>query len=353
MRSAELDSGPMKPWGTEPAGRFDEHSFASDVLRDNSLGDPYERPLWVYVPPGYDSEPERRYPSVYMIQGLTGQLDMWRNRSAFRRNFPELVDELFAAGEAPPTICVWVDCWTSLGGSQFLDSPGTGCYHIYLCDEVVPWVDERYRTLAAPGHRGIAGKSSGGYGAMVTPMLRPDLFGGLATHAGDALFETCYLPGFRKTARVLRDQYDGSYERFWDDFRSRPAFAKESDGQLLNDWCMAACYSTDEDGSVRLPFDPAVGELIPDVWERWLRWDPVRMVPGHAEALRGMRAIYIDAGKRDDAFLDLGAEAFRRALERIGVTDVSFELFDATHAAIEYRYPISLRYLAERLAPPG
>ena len=62
------------------------------------------------------------------------------------------------------------------------------------------------------------------------------------------------------------------------------------------------------------------------------------------------RAIYIDAGKRDQFFLDLGAEAFRRALERVGVTDVFFELFDATHAAIEYRYPLSLKYLAERLS---
>ena len=89
-------------------------------------------------------------PSVYVIQGLTGQLDMWRNRSPFRRNFPELADDLFARGEAPPVIVVWVDCWTSLGGSQFLDSPGTGNYLTYLCDEVVPFVDERYRTIAGP-----------------------------------------------------------------------------------------------------------------------------------------------------------------------------------------------------------
>ena len=50
-------------------------------------------------------------------------------------------------------------------------------------------------------------------------------------------------------------------------------------------------------------------------------------------------------------FLDLGAEAFRQALERISVTDVFFELFDATHFDIEYRYPLSLKYLAERLSP--
>src|SRR5919202_1798464 len=245
----------MLPWSVDVKGRFDEHVFDSDALKGNALNDPHQRPLWVYVPPGYDDDPEVRYPSVYMIQGLTGQLDMWRNRVAFRRNFPELVDELFASGEAPSCIVVWVDCWTSLGGSQFLDSPGTGRYHTYLCDEVVPWVDANYRTLTGAEHRGIAGKSSGGYGAMVTPMLRPDLFGGLATHAGDAVFEACYLPEFRRSVRALRDEYDGSFERFWDDFRSRVPNTKDSDHTLLNDWCMAACYSTDEDGTVHLPYD--------------------------------------------------------------------------------------------------
>ena len=340
----------MLPWGTEPAGRFDEHVFDSDALKGNPLGDPHERPLWVYVPPGYDDEPERRYPSVYVIQGLTGQVDMWRNRTPFRRNFPETADELFASGEAPPCIVVWVDAWTSYGGAQFLDSPGTGNYHTYLCDELVPWVDEHYRTLAAAEHRGIAGKSSGGYGAMVTPMLRPDLFGGLATHSGDALFEVCYQPEFRMVARALRDEYDGSFEKFWTDFRSRIP-DKGSDNVLLNAWCMAACYSTDDDGTVRLPFDVDTGEMIPEVWERWLDWDPVRMAPKHADALRGMRAIYIDAGTRDEWYLDLGAEAFRRALADVGVTDVQFELFDASHGGIDYRYPLSLQYLAERLSP--
>jgi S-formylglutathione hydrolase FrmB len=341
----------MQPWSRPLRGRIEENVVVSEALRDNSLGDPYERPLWVYLPPGYDDAPGRCYPTLYQIQGLTGQLDMWRNRAAFRPTVPELVDELFASGSAPPCLVVWVDAWTSLGGSQFLDSPGTGHYHTYLCDEVVPWVDARYRTLPAPAHRGIAGKSSGGYGAMVTPMLRPDLFGGLATHAGDALFEVCYLPDFRASVRALRDQYGGSFDTFWADFRSRPAFAKESDGLLLNDWCMAACYSADPDGTVRLPYDPATGMLVPDVWERWLAWDPVRMVPRYAAALRGMKAIYIDAGTRDEAYLDLGAEAFRRALAAVGVTDVRFEVFEAGHYGIEYRYPLGLQHLAERLTP--
>ena len=186
---------------------------------------------------------------------------------------------------------------------------------------------------------------------MVTPMLRPDLFGGLATHAGDALFENCYLPEFRETTRALRDEYEGSYERFWQEFRSRPAMSKDSDHVLLDSWCMAACYSADEDGTVRLPFDPDTGELIQEVWERWLEKDPVRMVRIHADALRSLRAIYIDAGKKDEWYLDLGAEAFRRELAAIGVEDVVFlELFDATHMAIEYRYPLGVKYLVERLS---
>jgi pimeloyl-ACP methyl ester carboxylesterase len=336
----------MLPWSTDMRGRFDEHVIESELLRGNPLGDPHVRPLWVYVPPGYDDDTERRYPSIYLLQGLTGQLDMWRNRVAFRRTFPELLDEL-----AAPVLVVFVDAWTSLGGSQFIDSPGTGRYGSYLCDELVGFVDERYRTLPAPEHRGVMGKSSGGYGAMVSAMLRPDRFGGLATHAGDALFEVCYLPEFRDAVRALRDEYEGSFERFWEDFRSRTAFTRRSDHTLLDVWCMAACYSADEDGTVRLPFETPTGKLVPEVWERWLAWDPVRMVERHAEALRGLRAIYVDAGRRDEPYLDLGAEAFRRALAEIGVTDVFFELFDAGHGNIEYRYPLAVKYLAERLSP--
>jgi hypothetical protein len=340
----------MEPWSHDFAGRVDEHVIASVALRGNPLGDPYERPLHVYVPPEYDEEPARRYPSVYVLQGYTGHVAMWRNRTPFRRPFPEEADALFARGNAPPCIVVYVDAWTAYGGSQFVDSPGTGRYHTYLCDEVVPFVDDRYRTLAAPEHRGVTGKSSGGFGALITPMLRPDLFGGLASHAGDALYELCYIPIFPKVVRALRDEYGGSYERFWEDFRSRPAMSKESDGDLVITWGVAACFSAEDDGTVRLPFEVETGKLVPGVWERWLAWDPVRMVPRYADALRGLRAVYLDAGTRDEWLLDLGAEAVRRELEAIGVEDVRFELFDATHMAIDYRYPIGLAYLAERLS---
>jgi S-formylglutathione hydrolase FrmB len=340
------------PWGHRWAGRLDEHAIDSEALTGNPLGDPHRRPVYVYTPPGYDEDSERRYPSVYVLQGLTGQLDMWRNRKFGQPNVLEAVDEWFARESAAPAIVVFVDAWTSIGGSQFLDSPATGRYHTYLCEELVPFVDARYRTMAEAAHRGVAGKSSGGYGAMVTPMLRPDLFGGLVTHAGDALFEVCYLPDFRAAARALRDAYDGSFDAFWSDLRSRPGRSKRTDGDLLNAWCMAACYSADADGTVQLPYEPTTGQLRPEVWERWLEWDPVRMAAKHADALRAQRAIWIDAGGSDDFYLDLGADAFRREVEALGIGEpvLRFELFDGTHAGIDWRYPEAIGWLAERLS---
>ena len=340
----------MLPWSVELAGRIEEHTISSRLLRDNPLGDPAERPLWVYLPPGYDDGDER-YPAVFVIQGYTGALPMWRNRTAFRQPFPETADAVFAGGHAPPCLVVFVDAWTAYGGSQFVDSPGTGRYHSYLCDEVVGWVDERYRTLADRESRAIMGKSSGGFGAMITPMLRPDLFGALATHAGDSLYEYCYLPEFAQATRFLRD-YDADIWRWWEDFRSRTAFTKPEDEALLMTLGCAAAFSPGEDGRPVLPFDPGSGVLRAEVWERWLAWDPVRMVPAYADPLLSLRAVWIDAGDKDDYYLDLGARAFRDELGRIGVPSerVRFEIFPATHAAIEYRYPMSLAWLAQRLA---
>jgi enterochelin esterase-like enzyme len=211
----------MLPWHADLTGRIERHTIDSQLLRDNPLGDPHERPIWVYLPPGYDDTPDRHYPSVYVIQGYSANVTSWANRMPYRRTYPELVDAVFTTGDVPPAVVIFVDAWTAYGGSQFLDSPGTGRYHSYLCDEVVLWVDNRYRVIPDRDHRAITGKSSGGYGAMITPMLRPDLFGALATHAGDALFDTSYRAELPSVARLLRDQHDGSYEQFFTDLRGR------------------------------------------------------------------------------------------------------------------------------------
>ena len=344
----------MLPWSADLAGVVNEHVLGSELLRGNPLGDPHERPLWVYTPPGYAAEPGRRYPVVYVLQGYGSHVTLWRNRSAFLQPFPETADAVFASQQAPPAIVVYVDAWTSYGGSQFVDSPGTGQYHSYLCDEVVPWVDAAYRTYPDRDHRAIMGKSSGGFGAMITPMLRPDLFGALASHAGDSLYEYCYLKDFGPAVRALRG-YDGDIWGWWREFRSRTPFTSPADHQLILLLGVAAAFSANPDGSVDLPFEPRTGILRPAVWQRWLDWDPVRMAARYGDALRSQRAIWIDAGTRDEHLLDVGAAAFRDELRTIGVSDqvIRYELFDATHAGIDYRYPLSLAWLCQRMHNGG
>ncbi|HEX5578369.1 MAG TPA: alpha/beta hydrolase-fold protein, partial [Candidatus Limnocylindria bacterium] len=331
------------PWAHPMAGRVEERVIDSQALTGNLLGDPHRRPVLVQLPPAYEAEPDRRFPAIYVLQGLSNAVDTWRNRRAWQRNPVEELDAAWVAGAAPAVI-VYVDAWTRLGGSQFVDSPGTGRYGTYLWEDVVPFVDGAYRTLAAAEHRGLAGHSSGGYGAMVNAMLRPDLFGGFASHAGDGLFELCYLPEVGAAVKALRDQYGGSLDAFWQDFYGRPGRGRAGDGALLNLGCMAACWSADADGTVRLPFDTETGELIPEVWDRWLAADPVRMAPSHAEALRAMRAIWLDAGRGDEYSLDLATTAFHRQVLAAGVDGdrIHFELFEGGHGNVAWRYPLAL-----------
>src|SRR6201992_2660798 len=282
MSLQRVEGLPGAPWERPLAGMLDRITVHSELLEGNPLGDPARRPLYVYRSPGAVADGGRRFPSVYVIQGYSGQVDMWLGRTAFGPTVVERIDAMFAAGDCPDAVIVFVDAWTSLGGSQFLNSPSTGPYLDHLCDEIVPFVDERYPTAAGAAHRGIAGKSSGGYGAMVVPMLRPDVFGALASHAGDALFEYCYLPEMPVAVRGLRDHFDGSVEVFLSELSQADPFNYARFGPFLNLYAMSAAYSPDEErpGEVRLPVELPTGRLRADVWERWLQRDPVRMASG-------------------------------------------------------------------------
>jgi len=343
MALREVAGPPGAPWERPLAGVLDALVVESELLAGNPLGDPARRPLYVYRPPGAG---HAELPSVYVIQGYTGQLDMWLGRTAFEPTSIERLDALFAGGGCPPAIVVFVDAWTSRGGSQFLNSTSTGRYLDYLCEEVVPFVDAYYPTASSREHRGIAGKSSGGYGAMVVPMLRPDVFGALASHAGDALFECAYLPEFRQVARTLREHFEGSYEVFHERFAAADHLDWSRYGAPLEIYAYACAYSPDPDrpGHPLLPFEIATGRLIEPVWARWLELDPVRMVPRHGDALASMRRIYLDAGRSDEAYLDLGAQAVSSELTKLGI-EHTLELFDGRHGGISYRYPGAIREL--------
>jgi S-formylglutathione hydrolase FrmB len=336
-----VDEAPGPPWQRPLRGTLDQLVVESELLAGNPLGDPARRPLWIYSAPGAGEDP---VPTVYVIQGYTGQVDMWNNRTPFEMTMIERLDAMFAELDCPPAVVAFVDAWTTYGGSQFINSSSTGPYMDYLCDEIVPFVESRYPVLPGRDHRGLTGKSSGGYGAMIVPMLRPDVFGALASHAGDALFDVSF--SFGSVARKLRDKFEGSYDVFFERLAETDHMDWDTFGEPVEYYGYASAYSPDPQrpGKALLPFEIATGRLVDDVWAQWLDWDPVRMAPRHADALRSMRRIYLDAGRSDEYYLDLGATAFSQELDKLGV-EHTLELFEGKHGGITYRYPGAIREL--------
>lgn len=335
-------------------GRVVHHEVDSLALRGNPLNDPTTRPLFVQLPPSYDRAAHRRFPTIYLLQGFTGRAPAWFYRPPFSPTFPEMIDQKMAAGEIPPCILVYLDGFTRYGGSQFVDSPGTGRYHTHVTEELVPFVDSRYRTLPEAAHRGLSGHSSGGFGSIVTTMLRPDLFGAFACHAGDGLYEANYRRDFPQAARDLQP-YAGDIMAWHADFAGRNRADQATDGVLLLMLGLSSCFSADDDGTIQLPFETQLGQVRERVWEKWLAWDPVRMIADHSSALLKCRAIWLDAGRRDEYYLDLAAQAMANELARVGVTEqlgdrMHFEIHDGSHFTGDTRFPLGLRFLAENLS---
>ena len=284
------------------------------------------RPLFVWAP----ADTSHAYPTVYVLHAHMRSARWWFNVDPFVPSYPEVIEAL-----APGAVVVLVDGWTDAGGGQWIGELAT-----YLRDDVVPYVEQRY---AANGLRALQGKSSGGYGALVNAMERPDLFHAVAAHAPDALFEVTVAHGFAFAARELRDRYDGSLDAFWSSFTG---LESRADALLVELTSAARAF-----GDGTLPFD-ADGQVRSDVFEQWLAHDPVRLAATHAEAVRSWRGAWLDAGRADEYFLDLGAAALRDALLAAGLPQerLQFELIDGGHSGMSHRYPLSLAWLVDRLS---
>ncbi len=329
-----------------PDGTVIIETITSSVLRGNPLGDPHVRRVPIYLPPGYESS-NARYPSVYVLTGFTGRGTMLLNDSAWDENIARRMDRLIASGAVKPMILVMPDCFTRIGGSQYISSSATGNYEDHVVKELVPYFDNKYRTIADRDHRAVMGKSSGGYGSVILAMRHPDVFGLMASHSGDMYFELCYKPDFIAYLRAIKKY--GGLDKFWETFPTiRP---KDRDfGATLNTIAMAACYSPNPNAphGFDLPFEEETGELREDVWTRWLEWDPVYRVDQYADALRSLRLIYLDAGLRDEFNLQFGARIFCKRLKDRGIKYI-YEEFDDGHMNIPYRYDVSLKAISDAI----
>ena len=357
-------------------GRVAVLTHTSKVLKGNALGDPFVRPLHVWLPPQYDEKEfaERRFPVLFDLVGFMGSGPSHTGWKGFGENVPERAARLIHQKKMEPAIVVFPDCFTALGGNQYINSSAVGHYADYLTQELVPFVDASFRTLASRDHRGCFGKSSGGYGAIVHGMLYPKVWGAVADHSGDAYFDFVYAADWPNTLDALakfalprrkegpvdvqalaaakglaQGLDDGRVARFLAHLHRKKKLGKD-DGHTVMNLCMAATYDPDPEApnGFRVPFHLATGERIESRWKRWLGHDPIHMARRHAKALKSLRGIYIDCGWADQYRIHYGARLLSLRLRELGVVH-TYEEFDDNHSDIDYRMDTSLPFLVRAL----
>ena len=363
-----------------PTGRLVLLEHVSKVLRDNPLGDPHVRKLGVWLPPQYDQgagrNRGRRFPVLYDMVGFTGSGLAHTNWRPFSDNVPDRAARLIHDKKMGPVIVVFPDCFTALGGNQYVNSSAIGSYADYLTRELIPFVDREFRTLASREHRGCFGKSSGGYGAIIHGMKYAQHWAAIADHSGDSYFDFVYwhdwpntlneLSKYRSNKRkpgrydALREsgrrglaegRDDGRVKRFLDYVWHKEKLSIAESHAIMN-ICMAATYDPDPKAPLgfRLPYNLETGERIDARWRTWLKHDPILLVGRYASALRTLKAIYVDCGWRDQYHIPYGSRILSQRLAEHGIAH-TYEEFDDNHTDVDYRMGVSLPTLYRALKP--
>lgn len=296
------------PAAAQEQARAELLTFHSPSIEGNLEGNPSTRKVYVITPPGYDENPDRRYPVVYYLHGYWAPVEA--QQAGFR-----LHEAVQAAAEAGQDfIMVMPDGYSRLRGGFYSSGPTVGDYENMVATDLVDWVDASFRTIADRESRGLAGHSMGGYGTIRVAMKHPEVFSSIY------MMSACCLPPMEITADQAR-----AIEAM------TPADVEAAQFGQLAAVSTAATWSPDPTDDSFLKIDTGLredGTLDPLVNQRLAANSPLVLLPQYLPALNSLEAFAIDIGDRD--FLLQGNYAFMRELDRFGV-DYRFELYEGDH----------------------
>jgi enterochelin esterase family protein len=313
----------------------------SKILASNPLGDSALKRSVMLIP---KKKPPKlkQFPVVLILAGFTGNGPNYFGHRPFENNFPETIDSEFEKGLAPSALYVFVDAFTGLGGSQFLDSSAVGNYERYLINEVVASIHTDPDVSSDPEDWCVMGGSSGGYGALHLLSQYSDIFGLAGAVAPDAHFESVYLPDlyanasavskFKKTSDVVDWVKDGGLN-------------KRNGHQILNAYAMSACYSPKGSVGIEYPIDFDSGELLEKVWKKWKEKDPTIFLKQRKFRSQG---VFLEVGKYDEHCLYFGSRQIKKILESKKIKTEYLE-FDGGHRDLSSSRPRFLKWLKSRL----
>jgi len=280
-------------------------------LEGNLEGDTPDRPVTVYLPPGYADSPDRRYPVLYFLHGFTDSDLNWMGWREHFVNTPAAMERALDAGTAREMIIVMPNAYTAYAGSMYSSSVTTGDWETYVAEELVAYIDANYRTIAERDSRGLAGHSMGGYGTIRIGMKRPDVFGSIY------VMSACCMP-------ASLDPAPARFERIGEirtieevdaaDFGTKAAFAS------------AAAWSPNPDKPpFYLDFPVEGGVVQPEVVARQAANSIFAAIDQYIPELRSLTAIALDCGAQDG--LVGGTRELSRILDAYGIEHTT-EIYD-------------------------
>lgn len=305
----------------------------SEALKKNPLRDSNRRRNPVLVPA--TEAPKQGWPVVFMLSGYAGNGTKYFSDKGFEDNAVQTLDIAIQNGEAPQAVYVFVDAWTSWGGSQFINSGGMGNYEDYIVQELVPAVKDSFSVDSSHSRWCIFGGSSGGYGALHLSSQYPELFSWVVAIAPDCFFEASLLPEVYQAIPII--EKIGGVKAVMDKMQEGNFLKTKDAFTVLNAIAMTLCYSPamNKEG-LEFPIDPITGLRIEEVWQRWQIRDPINFLPLRQSALEKLKGIYLDVGTRDQFHLQYGVRQIKETLKKVNVP-LSYSEFDGTHSDIGER----------------
>ena len=298
-----------------PAERYQRVTVHGPTLEGNLDGDSPDRPVSVWLPPGYEENTKQRYPVLYLLHGFTDSDTRWFGREGNHFvNTPKAVDAAYANG-VKEMIVVMPNAFTKFQGSMYGNSVAIGDWETFISRDLVAWIDAHYRTLANPASRGLAGHSMGGYGTLRVAMKAPGIFSSLYIMSPCCL-EPNVQPDpkmFESAAKITNaEQIAGT------DFFTKAMLAS------------AAAWSPNpKKPPLYIDLPLADGKLVPEVLARWNANAPVMMLHQYVPALKSYGAIGLESGDKDFVAVS-GAKRLHELLDGYSIAH-EYEVYAGDH----------------------
>jgi S-formylglutathione hydrolase FrmB len=283
------------------------------ALEGNLEGNVVDRDAFVFLPPGYASQRNKRYPVAYALHGYSIGAEQWTKEI----HVPQTIEGAFAQG-AQDMIVVLPDSKTVHNGSMYSSSVTTGDFEQYVARDVVAYIDGHYRTIPKRSSRGLVGHSMGGYGASRIGMKHSDVFGSLY------IMSPCCMaargpgpsnPENEKTLEAVKTAADSAKLPFG--LRAQLASA-------------AAWSPNPKNPPLYLDLATKGGAVDQEVLAKWAANAPLAFIDQYIGNLRQYKAIAIDVGDQDG--LKVGAGKLHEILDNYGIAN-SFEIYKGTHTS--------------------